>query len=98
MGTEQACDCFRRFLSTSQSLEARMASVKLDSIQRQEKLQPLINKGWSMVKDIREGFHHPRPGGSRPQEMHFRLEGSFCCVKVKVEDQKHICEGFVFLA
>jgi len=28
-----------------------MASVKLDSIQRQEKLQPLINKGWSMVKD-----------------------------------------------
>merc|ERR1711971_146908 len=40
-----------RFLSTSQSLEARMAPVKLDATERQEKLQPLINKGWSMVKD-----------------------------------------------
>merc|ERR1712032_730892 len=41
----------RRFLSTSQNLEARMAPVKLDATERQEKLQPLINKGWSMVKD-----------------------------------------------
>merc|ERR1740123_2011379 len=41
----------RRFLSTSQNLEARMAPVKLDTTERQEKLQPLINKGWSMVKD-----------------------------------------------
>merc|ERR1711971_1472284 len=40
-----------RFLSTSQSLEARMAPVKLDAAEKQEKLQPLINKGWSMVKD-----------------------------------------------
>jgi len=28
-----------------------MAPVKLDAAERQEKLQPLINKGWSMVKD-----------------------------------------------
>jgi len=41
----------RRFLSTSKNLDARMAAVKLDTIERQEKLQPLINKGWSMVKD-----------------------------------------------
>merc|ERR1712032_1731211 len=37
--------------STSQNLEARMALVKLDATERQEKLQPLINKGWNMVKD-----------------------------------------------
>merc|ERR1712025_1234673 len=40
-----------RFLTTSQQLSARMAPVKLDATERQEKLQPLINKGWSMVKD-----------------------------------------------
>merc|ERR1712209_249480 len=40
-----------RFLSTSQKLEARMAPVKLNDVERKEKLQPLIEKGWSMVKD-----------------------------------------------
>merc|ERR1711953_280267 len=43
--------CSHRFLSTSQKLEARMAPVKLNDVERKEKLQPLIEKGWSMVKD-----------------------------------------------
>merc|ERR1712012_582120 len=48
-----------RFLSTSQKLEARMAPVKLNDVERKEKLQPLLEKGWSMVKDrdaIYKGF------------------------------------------
>merc|ERR1712142_483613 len=43
--------CSNRFLSTSQKLEARMAPVKLNDVERKEKLHPLIGKGWSMVKD-----------------------------------------------
>merc|ERR1712210_40922 len=53
----------RRFLSTSQNLEARMAPVKLDTTERQEELQPLINKGWGFMSRIAlkadKMDHHP---------------------------------------